>query len=526
MPTNPVSLIDTSLDFPNIRGVPLGLIPALADPADTQSAEEMYHRERAFAHLAHFAVRHVGVTPALHHRIICDHIDQLLDDKYDVLVVMSPPASAKSTYVSIAAPAYIMGRDPTSRIISVSRAAELAADFGGRVKAIVESPLFHADTGVTISQDTRAKDNWRTTEGGGYFAVGATGGVLGKRADVVICDDIHTSFEDAQSETTLQKVHKWFESDLLSRLTPTGKLIVIGQRLNANDIIGFVMRRQLVNPDIRMRVLRFTAECEDPANDPLSRPLGGIMWPEFYTDQYIKDKKADQFIWRTLWQQEPPSDEGSWASTDDFRFAPTPAYDRDLYNYYIVTDLALSVNTGDYTVIITVAQNRKTGHVHIIDCHRRRIDPDESATLLVAACQTYKPVEVLIDDDNASKVWTQLVATRARSQRVLVPWRPMPMRGQDKETRAAGLRGMFKRGMVYFDPDKPWTAVIINECLQFPNAMGMGVDDCVDALGLLGRRLSSMTTVADKPPPRPQPTRQDMTLNDLWADRPRRSDRL
>lgn len=518
--------IDYTLPEPNVNGTPLFLLPHPLTPEAGQALTSLHARTRAFMYLAEFSRRHLGVEPALHHQMICAGIDDLMDDKYDVLVVMSPPASAKSTYVSIAAPAYIIGRDATTRIISVSRAADLAASFGGKVRNIVEGQMFFNDTGVEVSRDTRAKDDWQTTEGGGYFAVGAAGGVLGKRADVVICDDIHTSFEDAQSESQLAKIHSWFESDLLSRLTPTGKLIIIGQRLNANDIIGFQLARAVKNPSIRMKVLKFTARCEDATGDPLHRQVGERMWPEFYTEAYLDDKKADDFIWRTLWQQEPPSDTGSWVSTEDIRYAPTPAYDRDSYVYYTLADLALSVNTGDYTVFITVAHHRRTGRCHVVDMYRRRVDPEESSSALVDSCRVYQPAEVLIDDDNASKVWVQLVATRARAASVPVRWRPMPMRGQDKETRAAGLRGLFKRGMVYFDPDKPWTSVIVGELLMFPNAMGMGVDDTVDALGLLGRRLTALTVVRPETPPQPRPTQQQMTLNDLFADQPRRSERI
>lgn len=487
--------------------------------------EELRRRELAMTSLAEFSRMFVEVEPAKHHKIICGAVDAMVNDEFDVLVVMSPPASAKSTYISVAAPAYIMGRQPKARIISVSRAAELAAEFGGKVKNIVESALFGKVNNVFISQDSRAKDNWKTTDGGGYFAVGATGGVLGKRADWVICDDIHSSFEDAQSQSQLAKIHSWFESDLLSRLTPTGKLIVIGQRLSPNDIIGFVLRRAVMNSRIRMKVLKFTAICDNAENDPLHRQVGEKMWPEFYTDDYLHDKQQDAYIWKTLWMQEPPSDTGSWVATEDFRFAPTPAYNPK-NDYYICTDLALSVGSGDYTVLIVVCHEKVTNRVHVVDMYRRRVDPEESSQQLVALCQTYKPMEVWIDDDNAAKVWMQLVATRARSTNTIVNWKPLPMRGQNKETRAAALRGMFKRGMMYFDPAKEWTNIIVNECLQFPNALGSGVDDCVDSLSLAGRRLTVLQTQSIVPPPPPRLTIANMSLDKLFEDRPRRGNRI
>ncbi len=499
------------------------------DPDIVAALAAIRQREQSIASLQNFARTYVGVEPALHHRIICDAVDDLMgyngpENEFDQLVVMSPPASAKSTYISIAAPAYIVARCPSTRIISVSRAAELASEFGGRVKNVVESPALSLASSVAIASDTRAKDNWKTTVGGGYFAVGASGGVLGKRADVVICDDIHASFEDAQSESQLSKLRNWFEGDLLSRLTPTGKLIVIGQRLNPNDIIGFVMRRAENNPRIRIRVLKFSAECADPENDPLHRALGERMWPEFYTDDYLHDKKQDDFIWRTLWMQEPPSDTGSWVSTDNIRHRPTPPSALDPATpRYAASDLALSVNTGDYTVHVVVAIDTN-GDWDIIDAMRKRVDSDQSATDIINLAQTWRPREWLIDDDNASKVFAHLVATKARSENVPIPWKPLPIRGQDKETRASALRGQFKRGKIYYPADAPFASWLTKEVLTFPNATGSGVDDGIDALSLLGRRMAFISPAV----PIVAPTvKKGYSLDDLWEHcSPKQSKRI
>jgi predicted phage terminase large subunit-like protein len=240
----------------------------------------------------------------------------------------------------------------------------------------------------------------------------------------------------------------------------------------------------------------------------------------------VEDAKRDEFKWKTLYQQEPPSDTGSWVATEEIKFAPTPTYDTTEFAYYGLTDLALSVGKGDYTVHIMVAVSRTTGHCHAVDFYRQRVDPEASSRKLVELAEVYRPLEWLIDDDNASKVFMQLVATAARSSSVPVNWKPLPMRGQNKETRASALRGMFKRGMIYFDPSKPWTNIIVNELLQFPNALGAGVDDCVDALSLLGRRLAHLQLSSAEKPIVLRPTIQQMTLNDLWEDQPRRSNRI
>jgi predicted phage terminase large subunit-like protein len=483
-------------------------------------------RDNARAHLADYSRYVMEVTPAAHHELICEAIDELLADLYDELIILAPPGSAKSTYTSLALPGYFLGHYPKGHILTASYSVELAEKWGRKVRNYVDSPRYNAvfpDT--TLSKDSTSAGRWATAQGGEFYAAGVGSGILGFRADLALIDDPISGFEQAQSITQLTKIHEWYETDFITRLKPQGKVILICQRLARNDLAGYLIDRNEANPTRRQRILVLPMIANSP-DDPLGREIGERLWPEWFTPQMVADAQRDEYKWKTLYQQEPPADTGSWAGTDDFRFAPTPKYDPATYSYYGLTDLALSVNTGDYTVHLVVAAHKQTQDCHVVDCYRKRVDPDESSDAMVALSQTYKPSEWLIDDDNSSKVWMQLVATRARQSNVPVMWKPLPMRGQNKETRAAPLRGMFKRGMIYFDPNKPWTNVIINECLQFPNALGQGVDDCVDALALIGRRLASLSYAGPKAEAKVRPTRFNMTLKDLWADQPRRSDRI
>ena len=474
------------------------------------------HKQRS--HLADFAEAILEATPAAHHRLICKYIDDLLDDQYDELIINTPPGAAKSAYTSRALPAYFLGKYPKAHILTVSYSVELAEKWGRWVRNKITEPVFkRVFPKTTLSQDSKSAGRWATAQGGEFYAAGAGSGILGFRADLAVIDDPVSGFEEAQSITRLTSLHEWYETDFVTRLKPGAKVILICQRLARNDLAGYMIDRNIKNPTKRQRVLKLPMIALE--DDPLGRAVGEQLWPEWFDEAMVKDAQRDEYKWRTLYQQEPPADEGAWVAPGEIKYAPTPEIG-DEYSYYIVTDLALSVNKGDYTVLIAAAHHRQSGSVHIVDMFRKRVDPNVSSQALISMCQVYKPVEVLCDDDNASKVWGQLVATQARESKVAVPWRPMKIMGQDKETRAASLRGMFKRGLIHFDKDKPWTSAIINEVMQFPNALGMGVDDCIDALSLLGRRLSAMAAphspAAAKTPPK---TIYDATLNELWEDR-------
>jgi predicted phage terminase large subunit-like protein len=344
------------------------------------------------------------------------------------------------------------------------------------------------------------------------------GGILGFRADLAVIDDPISGFEQAQSTTQLSKVHSWYETDFITRLKPQGKVVLICQRLARNDLAGYLIDRNIASPTRRQRILTLPMLSKGEG-DPLNRPEGERLWPEWYTPEMVIDAQRDDYKWRTLYQQEPPADEGSWVSTEDIQFRPSPL---DPEVTYACSDLALSVNTGDYTVHFVVAVDTN-GDWDIVDASRKRVDVEVSSKEVIRLAQTWRPREWLIDDDNASKVFLQLLATKAREMGVPIPWKPMPMRGQDKETRAAPLRGMFKRRKVYMPADAPWAQWFTKELLTFPNALGQGVDDGVDALGLLGRRLTAIAPAPNNVVPI---HKTGYSLDDLWETAPKQSRRI
>jgi len=469
-------------------------------------------RDHAKSHLAGFAEYTLGVRPALHHRMICDAIDALWDpvDPYDELIVLAPPGSAKSTYTSVALPPYFMGRFPTSHVLTASYSTELAEKWGRRVRGIVASNRFQTLFPIKLSQDSTAAGRWANNKGGEFYAAGVGSGILGFRADLAIIDDPISGFEQAQSITQLSKMHGWYETDFATRLKPQAKLVLICQRLARNDLAGYLIDRNIEQPTRKQRILRLPMEAIE--NDALGRAIGDRLWPEWFTPEMVTDAKRDDYKWRTLYQQEPPSDTGAWVTADEIKIidiAPTELM------YYLLSDLALSVNSGDYSVHI-VAGVAEDGRVFVVDAWRARVSPEVTVDKHLELCKSYNPAESLIDDDNAAKVYVQLLAERARATQTRVPWKTLPMRGQNKETRAAALRGMFKRGVIHLKRAE-WNSWLVKELLTFPNAMGQGVDDGVDALGLIGRRLSSLARPAGTPIERPrEPFANEITMDQAW----------
>ena len=420
-----------------------------------------------------------------------------------------------SSYVSHVVPAWYLGRFPSNNIIIASHSTPLAEKWSVRVRNTVASPE-HQAVFEGSKPDSTAASRWTTTAGGELLAAGVGTGILGFRADVACLDDVVSGWEEAQSDTQLRKIHNWFNTDLKSRLKPNAKIIQVCQRMSANDLAGYMIHRHRENPTRRLKVIKLKMVAED--GDLLGRAPGERLWPEWFSQEMIEDLKQDDFIWRTMYQQEPPSDTGSWVREDDFHYRDPVEHS----SRYGMTDLALSVQTGDYTVHVLVGVD-SNGNWDVLHAERDRCAPDLSVKRVLTLNKDFSAVEWLIDDDNASKVFGLFLGSVAAEQKARLNWKPLKMRGQDKETRAAALRGQFRRGKVFFPKNNPpWLRWLKEELINFPNATGVGVDDGVDALGLIGRRLGSLVVPSREPEKVRYPTMQEMTLDGLWESNPTR----
>ncbi len=455
-----------------------------ATPTREQARIELADRLAARTDPAAFA-EHIGFRPALHHRHILQNVKSLLvDDETDILILLMPPGSAKSTYGTVTTAAWALARNPAAEILLACNVGELAQRFGRQIRQIVAGDAWQRVVGnsVTLADDSSAAGRWNTSAGGGLFAVGVGAAVLGRRADLAILDDLVASFEVAANPAQLQKIAEWIKSDLLSRMKPNGKIVCIMQRMAYNDPAGF-LQRHFSDTSTRVNVITLPMEAE--VDDPLGRAPGERLWPEWFTDRHVETAKLDSARWLTMYQQQPLLDVGQFFSPAwiDTRLEQPNA---ERMSVSLCVDLATGQPGGDYTVIAAVGTFAHQGqkHLFVLDVQRRRISVIEAADLIITMAKRYDASEMVIDDDMLWKSSKDLIADRMRQQNRYVHPHVLKLAGQDKPTRAGALRAMMMSGRVHF-ADASWLPALENELIAFPLATGNGVDDQVDALALL-----------------------------------------
>src|SRR3954447_16052516 len=75
---------------------------------------------------------------------IAHALEQVRLGKIKRLIINVPPRSLKSIMSSVAFPAYVLGHDPTKRLIGASYSANLATKFGNDFRMVVNSAEYHA----------------------------------------------------------------------------------------------------------------------------------------------------------------------------------------------------------------------------------------------------------------------------------------------------------------------------------------------------------------------------------------------
>jgi predicted phage terminase large subunit-like protein len=470
---------------------------------------------------------------APHHDVVCSAIQALSDDPDGgILIILMPPGGGKSMIAAKALPAWAMGRQPGTEVVMITNAMPLAERNGRAVRDIMQTTGYQRIFGTTVSASLSAASSFSATNGSEFFGVGSAGAVLGRRGKWIIIDDPVSGYEEANSMTQMAKLHNAFEAEILTRLVPGAKVVLIQQRLSRNDLSGYLIdRASRVEGGRKTTVIRMPMLCDDPENDPLGRAEGEPLWPAYYTPGMLVDAQADDFKWKTLYMQSPPSDEGVWADSQDVQVTTMPhgVVGNDDWRIYIGVDLAYSVNKGDFTVFAVVAFHKATGAMHLVDLWRKQTDPANSAEALLDLAVTWKPAWIGIDDDNASKVAVTHIRTRAAARGVgLGNLEMMPIRGQDKETRAGALRAKIKSGMLHVDRSQPWAHAVMRELLIFPNAMSAGMDDIVDSLSVIARKTSMM--MVSKPEAKVVREEKVMgvnvSLDDLWDCQPKCGNRI
>ena len=441
-----------------------------------EAARLVLERKRAgetFEDYCRTVLKEAGQAPATHHVKLIAALDEVVAGTTDRLLVTMPPGAAKSTYGSVLLPGYFFMKRPGAMMIAASHTASLAELFSRRVMATIRDQTMV----LGYRLKTEAAAGWLTTNGCEYLAAGVRGPIMGRRADLAVIDDPVKSAEEADSQTIRTKVWDWYWFDLLTRLKPGGRVVLIMTRWHEDDLAG-----RLLASECGWKVLRIPAEAE--ANDPIGRAPGQFLWDDQENFDYAGDlrrKKAayaaagQTQVWHALFQGAPRAPEGNIFKIGAITtIEARPAG----FKWVRAWDLAATAKGGDYTVGALLGRGAD-GRFCIGDIVRLQGAPEEVERVLVATAARDRAelgaltISLPQDPGQAGKTQVAYLTRLLAGQHVT----SSPETG-DKTQRALPLASQVNAGNVSMLA-APWNRVLLDELGGFPAAKH---DDSVDAL--------------------------------------------
>ncbi len=187
-----------------------------------------------------------------HIKAICDELQvfglRLKDRKpklYD-LVLNVPPASSKSTIVTVLFPVWLWTIDPTLKILTGSYAQSLSLEHAVKSRTVINSERFkELYPELILKEDQNNKGSYDNKNKGNRTATSVGSGIIGRHYHIQIIDDPIVA---TATDLDIKNANEWMTVTLSTRkisksLTPT---ILVMQRIHQSDPSAVMMAKKNV----------------------------------------------------------------------------------------------------------------------------------------------------------------------------------------------------------------------------------------------------------------------------------------
>ena len=439
------------------------------------SYKEALERERSQAHFMEYVkVMWPGFIHGRHHALMAKKFEEIAAGKLKRLIINMPPRHTKSEFASYLLPSWFLGKYPNKKVIQTSNTADLAVNFGRKVRNLVLGEQYaKIFPDVSLRQDSKSAGRWATNKNGEYFAIGVGGTVTGKGADLLIIDDPHSEQEAALAvgnPAVFDSVYEWYTSGPRQRLQPGGAIVIVMTRWAERDLTGRVLK------DAGKRdALDEWEVIELPAIMPSGKPL----WPEFWSLKELEDLREElpPSKWNAQYQQAPTGEEGAIVKREWWKVwekDDPPACQFIIQSW----DTAFTKNErSDYSACTTwgvfhLNEDERDVNIIMLDAFQKRMEFPELKDKALDLYKYWEPDACIIE----AKAAGAPLVFELRQLGIPVS-EYTPVRGNDKFVRLNSVSDLFRSGKVWA-PDTRWANEVMDQMAAFPNAEH---DDLVDS---------------------------------------------
>lgn len=426
-----------------------------------EARRELARRELARRHLRDFAAyTYEDYLEGWHTKVLCQALELVHQGVIRFLIVEAPPRHSKSVHVSQIFPGYVVGKNPDDSVIVSSYSGDLAIKHGRETRNLLKSEKYQRIFKTRLAPDSKAKGSWNTQKydptkqkhvpaKGAYNAVGIGGSTTGKGAKFGIVDDSLKDRKEAESQLIRDNIWDWFRSVFRTRLTPDGRMVVMGTRWHLDDLQGRIMEHEpwvdyfdfLENGLGGAKWVRLSLMAIAEADQPPYRTAGEALWPERYSLEELESIKASlgPYEFEALYQQRPISSE-----TQEFK--------KEWYQYRTHTEVAELKRKKRYLTVDTAASKRDSADFtgfcdNLVDTEnfwnlkawKQKIASDELIELLFKLHARNRYDKIGIEEGMYTLVVKPFLDRAQRDRGVFLPIVALKHKSTQKEVRIRSL---------------------------------------------------------------------------------------
>ena len=413
-----------------------------------------------------------------HQRAIAYALERCRRREIRRLIITVPPRHLKSLTASVAFPAFILGHDPTARIVCVSYSAELSAKHARDCRAVMGSAWYGELFPETIlSKERNAELEFMTTRRGYRLSCSVGGSLTGRGGNYIIVDDPMKP-DEALSDLRRAGVNEWMDNTLYSRLDDKQNdvLILIMQRLHLEDPVGHVLSKGegWYHLDLPA-VAPFDADIPIGRGIFYSRKAGELLHPEREPQSVLDElqRAIGGYNFAAQYQQQPIPPEGKIIKWNWFRTYDVAPTGRG----YIVQSWDTASKAGDFNDFSVCTTWLVDGdNYYLLDIFRKRLIYPDLRRAVINQAQRYRPSCVLIEDKASGTALLQDLLRGGLGS----CGQPIKIEPEaDKITRAATESIALETGKVLIPVRADWLEAFRHEIAQFPHGH---YDDQIDSM--------------------------------------------
>ncbi len=446
------------------------------------AARIVLERRACRNHLAPFirgVFRIVSPADAYKHNwhidLIAEHLEAVYNQEILRLIINIPPRYLKSISATVAFPAWVLGQNPSKRIMAASYSHFLSFKHSIDCRLVMESDWYKSIFPETVLRYGQIeKRKFETISKGHRIAtsVGRGGTTVGEGGDILLVDD-PVNPEQAYSEPERNTANRWYDQTYSTRLNDKkkGAIVIIMQRLHQNDLAGHVQKRDewtvlKIPGEFKKRTIFDLKVVDDLGQVKKTKKIlkkDSLLHPKYEGQVEIERSKKTlgSYGYSAQYQQNPSPEGGGIIKLAWFkRYKVLPPL-QDVVQITQFWDTAQKSNEVLNAPWVCGTWYSTYDHHYLVHIFRDWMDyPAGKRTVKILAAK-WTPHQIIIEDKSTGQSLIQEL-----TRLPVLPFEPV----QDKITRLSTESGLVESGVIYLPEEAPWLFDFEEEIQLFPNS--------------------------------------------------------